>query len=128
VKTLPERLDIKAGIMEMGEQIKGAGVPALPLTLKPRYCGESGTQVTGGSSSVLDSFNVKITIEVDDGDAETPVMTPEERDVMDDAIRYSQLVQYMISDRTDLDDAFVAAKYKEEYDALIDGNIMPLSA
>jgi hypothetical protein len=39
-----------------GQALKGAGVPALPLDLKPRYCGNPGTQVTGGSSSVLDSF------------------------------------------------------------------------
>jgi hypothetical protein len=39
-----------------GQALKGAGVPALPRNLKPRYCGNSGTQVTGGSSSVLDSF------------------------------------------------------------------------
>ncbi len=42
-----------------GQAIKGAGDPALPRNLKPRYCGNSGTQVTGGSSSILDSFGGK---------------------------------------------------------------------
>lgn len=41
----------------LDEQLDGAGATALPRNLMPRYCGNSGTQVTGGSSSVLDSFN-----------------------------------------------------------------------
>lgn len=43
-----------------GQAIKGAGAPALPRKLKPRYCGNFGTQVSGGASSILDSFEENI--------------------------------------------------------------------
>ena len=41
-----------------------------------------------------------------------------------DALRYRWLVAYLIGPRTDLDDAIVAAKTKDEHDAILDADMM----
>ena len=52
-------------------------------------------------------------------------MTVEEARVnAGDALRYRWLVRYLIGPRTDLDDAIVAAKTKEEHDAILDADMM----
>lgn len=52
-------------------------------------------------------------------------MTAEEASAnASDAVLYRWLVQYLIGPRTDLDDAIVAAKTKDEYDAILDADMM----
>lgn len=46
------------------------------------------------------------------------------REAAYDSVRYRWLVKYMVSNRTDLDDAIVSAKTKDEYDNILDKDMM----
>lgn len=70
-------------------------------------------ELAGAASALIDVFG----------------MTEDEMRVASyDAVRYRWLVQYMVSNRQDLDDAIVAAKTKDEYDAILNADMLSTNA